>query len=137
MASLAAQAQAIGRGRSIALGVAFAWSLALILGACVVPVYSSSGSAGDGPSTLVGANGIGVIDIVSVPLAVTAIVAVLLWRRRHAPGAGPAAWTVTGLAAAFNLAGMLTIGPLILPITICLIAACAAGGASALPRSST
>ena len=143
MAALAARTHEMGTGRSIALAIAVTWCIVLVAGAFLVPVYSSSGSAGDSTNTLVGVNGVGAVGVIVIPLLVTAVVGAILWRRRFASGAGPAAWTVVGLTAAFNLLGMLTIGVFILPVTVSLIVACAqpptpspalAAGGVALPE---
>jgi hypothetical protein len=115
----------MGRTRSIAISVALAWSAALIIGAFVIPVYSTDGSAGTGSATLAGENGAWVGGLLAIPLAVTLLVAAALWKRREAQTAGPTAWTITGLLSAFNLIAMLSIGIFVLPVTICLVVACA------------
>lgn len=125
MASLAIKAHELGRTRSIALGIAVLWSSALIAGAFFVPAYSSAGSSGTGTATLVGENGMSALIPIMIPLVLTLAVASALWQRRHAPSAGPAAWTVTGLLAAFNVLALLSIGVFLLPVTVCLVVACA------------
>jgi hypothetical protein len=115
----------MGRTRSIAMAVALAWSAAVMVGAFVVPVYSTDGSAGPGSATLVGENGGWVAGLVSIPLVVTLFVGEALWKRRDAQTAGPVAWTMTGLLIAFNLLAILSIGMFVLPVTIALVVACA------------
>ncbi len=72
-------------------------------------------------------NGPNVLVVVSIPLAFVAADSLLLWRRRARSkrGAGPAAWMVIALLAAFTLVAMLSIGIFILPVTILLAVACA------------
>ena len=118
----------IGTARLVALLIAFVWSAAILVGAFTVPAYSSDGS-GAGSQTLVGENGTGVAVTISVPLAVTAIVATSIWRRRRAAGPGAVAWTLTSLLAAFNVLAMLTIGVFVLPVTVALVVACLQGPA--------
>lgn len=118
------------RGEWVALAVALIWSAALLLGAALAPVYkstteSSSATVTHGSATLVEENGPGVLLIIAVPLLVTLTVGNALWRRRARGGAGPMAWTSTGLLAGFNLVAMLSIGPFILPVTASLAVACA------------
>ena len=124
MAWLVRKAHEMGTVRSIALVGALGWSAALIVGACVVPVYSSDGPAGRGSATLVGENGAGVIGVVIIPLVVSVVVAAVLNRRSAAPNAGPVAWTATGLLATFNVLALLSIGIFVLPVTVCLVVAC-------------
>lgn len=125
MARLSRIAGGLGKTRSLTLAGAIAWDLALIIGTFVVPVYSSDGSAGSGSDTLVGVNGTWVAGLVAIPLVVTLLVTSALWRRGAAQTAGPTAWTITGLLIAFNLLAMLSIGIFVLPVTICLVVACA------------
>lgn len=124
MARLAAAAREMGRTRSLALGGAALWCIALIVAAFVVPAYSTDGSTGAGSATLVGENGAWVAGLLAIPLLLTLFVGDALWKRRAEPGAGPTAWTVTGLLIAFNVLGMLSIGIFVLPVTICLVVAC-------------
>jgi hypothetical protein len=111
----------------VLLAIAILWSAALVLFATMAPVYESDGGetfAGRESWTLVEENGSGILLIVSVPVLVTVIVGCALWFRGARRGAGPFAWTFTGLLAVFNLAAMLSIGILIIPVTGCLVAAC-------------
>ena len=89
---------------------------------------------------MVDVNGSGILLIIVVPLLVTLVVGFALWRRGGRRGAGPIAWTFTGLLAGFNLVAMLSIGAFIVPVTACLAVACTicqarphgeAGGAAA------
>jgi hypothetical protein len=124
-------ARELGAARTAALAIALTWSVALIVGAYVLPVYSSDvpGTA----DTLVAVNGNGVAITISVPLVITLAVAALLWRRRSRD-AGAVAWTLTGLLVAGNLLAMLSIGVFVLPVTICLLVACARGAPAGAQR---
>lgn len=132
------------RGEWMALAVAVVWSAALIIAATRAPVYrstteTSSGTVTHDSATLVEENGPAVLLPIGVPLLVSVIVGYALWRREASRGAGPVAWTFTGLLAGFNLVAMLSIGPFLVPVTASLAVACvmrqartraAAGGAS-------
>lgn len=115
----------------MALAFAVCWSAALLVVAARIPLYSSSTETPTRETiehhsaTLVDVNGSGVLLVVGVPLFATIIVVLALLHRRSRAGAGPIAWTVTGLLAGFNLLAMLSIGPLIVPVTACLVVACA------------
>jgi hypothetical protein len=110
----------MGTARVVALGLALAWSVVLVVGAFVVPVYSTDGSTGPGSSTLVGENGAGVVGVMVVPLVLVLLVSAALWRNHLAAG-----WSVTGVLAVFNLLALLSIGVFVLPVTVGLIIACA------------
>jgi hypothetical protein len=128
------RASAVGGGRLrraewVALTIALSWSAALLAAAALAPAYqsttqTSSGTVTHQSATLVDENGSGVLLIIAVPLLVTVIVGYALWRRGARRGAGPIAWTFTGLLAGFNLVAMLSIGPFIMPVTACLAVAC-------------
>ena len=122
----------------LALAAALAWSALLLVAATQVPVYQSetettseaetgtvTHTVSPGSSTLVDENGSGILLIVAVPLLVTVLVACALWIRGSRRGAGLVAWTLTGLLACFNLLAMLSIGVFIVPVTACLVVACA------------
>jgi hypothetical protein len=112
----------MGKTRSLALIGAAAWSCALIVGAFVVPAYSSDSSTGTGSATLVGENGAGIVIPILIPLIIVLAASAALWRDHRS-----AAWTATGLLAAFNVLALLSIGIFVLPITICLVVACLNG----------
>jgi hypothetical protein len=127
-----------GRGPWIAVAIAAVWSVALLGAAATLPAYRSSSPA-DAPTvagpvpvttssaTLVEENGARVLAVVAIPLVVTGLVALALWRRRRAgrAGAGPFAGVLTAVVVAFCVVGALTIGPFVLPVAGALVAACA------------
>lgn len=114
----------------VLLAAALAWSAALPLGAWLLPVYSVAsmdsvtGAAHAGRASFVDVNGPWVLWYAVIPLAATVIVAALLFGRDGGAGAGPVTWAVVGLLAAFTVAGLATIGLLVLPVTGCLVAWC-------------
>ena len=117
------------RGEWMALAVALIWSAGLVVAAAVAPAYqsmteTSSGTVTQGSATLVDENGPEVLLPVGAPLLVTVIVGYALWRREASRGAGPIAWTFTGLLAGFNVVAMLSIGLLMVPVTASLAVAC-------------
>lgn len=118
-----------GRPTLIALAFAAGWSVLLIVGGFVVPLYqgessTSSGAVTGRTTTLVAVNGTSAVVVLSIPLVVTALVAAALLAsdRRGLP----VAWTLTVLLGAFTALAMLTIGVFVLPVTAALVVACAA-----------
>ena len=116
----------------LALTGAGFWSVGLLVAATTVPAYqsSTSGLTGSGSSrsisshgeTLVDVNGKGVLIALAVPLLATLVVAgALLIRRRWSIWI---ACVTTGLLALGNLAAMLTVGVLVLPVTAALVVGC-------------
>ena len=113
---------------------ALVWSVVLLDFASTAQVYVSSSVDSTGPntslgdpsrsSTLIEENGSGVLWVVGVPLLMTILVGLALWIRGSRRGAGLLAWTLTGLLVGFNLLAMLTIGPVVIPVTVCLAVAC-------------
>ena len=90
----------------------------LVVAALTVPVYSGTIS-----ETLVEVNGTKVVAIVAIPL-VGALFATgtVVVRLGHAhSGVGVVTWLVIGVLGAFTLLGMLTIGPFVAPVPICLL----------------
>jgi hypothetical protein len=77
-------------------------------------------------STLVGVNGARAVPIVSLPLlAVTVVAGALTARRRRGhTGAGPVAWTATGLVIVGSTLGILTVGPFLIPVAALVSVAC-------------
>jgi hypothetical protein len=129
--------------RRAPLVAALAWSLALIVGALIFPVYSGAGSASQ--RTLVAVNGPWVLELVCVPAVVTAFVSVALHRRcaRGSRAAEIAAGFAVAVLAAFNLVAIFTIGIFIVPVTALLVWALRSSGvggtvsaASAVPGGS-
>jgi hypothetical protein len=123
-----------GRRRGIALVVAAVCSIGLFVAGLTVPVYtvvtSGPGRAAstETSTTLVAENGSWIVVLLLFPLLATSVVAVALIGRAH-PSAITLAWSVTGAVAVFNLLAMLTIGIFLVPVTIALVVACAAGAA--------
>ena len=123
----------------IILAVAALWGAGLVVAAltvrtgAVTEVGSTNGVTFTRTlpgTTLVGENGPRALIVVSVPLVMVLVVwAVLMWRRHRRggprPGAGPVAWTCAGITVALSVAGMLTIGPFLLPVGGLLCVACA------------
>ena len=114
----------------VSLAIAAAWGAGLLAAAALVPVYasvgvSSSGAVPHGPATLVGVNGWHALLVAGVPLAATAMAGGALWRRGPRPGAGVLAWTIAGLLAVFNALALASIGVFVIPVTVCLVVACA------------
>jgi hypothetical protein len=118
----------------VALCVALASSVGFIVLAGAMPFYSSSvsGQASSGPvvgqestsTSLVEVNGPHVLVIIAIPLMITIAVFGILLIRGVERGPGAVAWTMIGLLSVITIAGMLTIGPLILPTTAGLGTAC-------------
>ena len=123
----------LSRGQWIALAGGFGWSVLLLIGAYVLPVYqgevSTQSSNGrvhsrDTSATLVEMNGSGALMAVAVPLAATLLVMLALLAQDPGQNAGPLAWTLVVLLSGFNLLAMLSIGIFLLPTTVCLLVAC-------------
>jgi hypothetical protein len=102
---------------------AFAWALALVVAAFVVPVYEGEtggdgGLSGSTGATLIGENGLGALVPVALPALVTALVWLALHRKRShgSRGGGRVAWVLIGLLALFCLLAILSIGVLVLPV---------------------
>lgn len=123
---------------------------ALLLLACTYPAYrggsiTSTTSVSAFPTepaavtietsrTLVEENGPGVLVVAGGPLVAAVAVGLLLSvRGSWARAARVVAWGLTGLVLLVAMLGMLTIGPLILPIALALFIACSASGARPSP----
>ena len=145
-----APARAAGvRLARLALVGAAVWSVGLLVVANVVPLYAgtttTSTTATDGgpvdvttervSATLVEINGPGALAILAVPLVVTVLVALLLWRTRVPRPAVVAAWLLAALLGVFSVLGMMTIGVLVLPVTAAVVLACAARSTGNSPVS--
>jgi uncharacterized membrane protein YhaH (DUF805 family) len=91
----------------------------------LVAAFTVSAYNGTVSQTLVQANGRKVIFIVAIPL-VGALLAIwtIVVRRRHArSGVGVFTWLVIGVLGAFALLELLTIGPFVAPVPVCLLVA--------------
>lgn len=129
---------------NLALLIALIWSAGFILAAFFVPFYStmSATSTPDGTTatttstdTLVGANGMGVFGVISIPLifAVGVTWALLKYRKAPTRNLGRLAWILSASVALFTVLGVMTIGLFILPVAVALIVACATGAPMAKP----
>jgi len=105
---------------------AFAWAVALVVGAVLVPVYDvEDSSSGSSSATLVGENGLGVLLPVAFPVVVAAVVWVAL-HRKCSRGSRPAevvAWVLVGVLLLGCMLAMLTIGIFVLPVAVLLAVA--------------
>lgn len=144
----------LSRTARVALLVAAVYGAGLLVAGFVVPVYGSesvsvSGTVGPAvtttsaetvtrhaeSATLVAVNGAWAAVVLAAPLVATLLVAVGL-RLRDRRGAMPAAWILTGLLGVLNMLAMLTVGVFLLPVTACLLVACAASlPAVSLPQA--
>lgn len=116
------------------LGAALVWSIGLIVAAFVLQSYSTvistSGSSLNGyvsqGATLVQENGLMVLVPISIPLVLSALLALLMgWRRRSKrPLAGIGPWTVVGLLYVVAFLGMFSIGMFVLPVALFCLLAC-------------
>ena len=125
----------------IALAGATLWSLALLVAALTVPVYSGESESTDSTgatvttsasATLVGENGWWGLVVAGVPLVACLVVAALLL----GPGGRNARITavvVVVLLGIGTLLGMLSIGIFVLPVTVALAVAVASASADRRP----
>lgn len=92
----------------------------LPVAALTVPVYSGTVS-----QTLVQVNGTKVVAIVAIPLvgALLATLTIVIRLGHSRSGVGIFTWLVIGVLGAFTFLGMLTIGPFIAPVPVCLLVA--------------
>jgi hypothetical protein len=106
--------------------VAVIWSLGLVIGVLVLPVYNTTALSADGTTfiteTVVAGQGAWVLIPVAVPLAVTGVVALALRRMRAgADGhSGPLPWAAIVALAALGLVLILSIGGLMIPVALAL-----------------
>lgn len=123
------------------MAVATVWSLGLLVAAETLPAYDSEsvtssmpvGGASAGQTTpvshttatLVEVNGSQTLVFLAIPLLATLVVAFALLRARTGCVARTIAWGVTGVIVLSSMLAMLTVGPAILPVTGCLVMACA------------
>lgn len=90
----------------------------LVVAALTVPVYNGTIS-----ETLVQVNGTKVVAIVAIPLvgALLAVSTIVVRLGHVRSGVGILTWLVIGVLGVFTLLGMLTIGPFVAPVPICLL----------------
>ncbi len=107
------------------------WTRGWLLGSVVygagllVAAFTVSAYNGSSSQTLVQVNGARVVVIVALPLvgALLAIGTIVVRVRRGRRGVGIATWLVVGVLGALTLAGLLTIGPFVAPVPVCLLVA--------------
>jgi hypothetical protein len=121
--------------------LAFAWGMALLVAAFVLPVYGTSVSAPSGaspvsaPSTLVGVNGLGVL----VPVGLPALFAAVIWfalHRKCSRGSRASDWVASALIvllAGFCVVAIASIGLLVAPLVALLAGARSLTPAGARP----
>jgi hypothetical protein len=121
-----------GRRAFNATVVAFGWSLALVVTAFLVPVYSGVGQSASSTfsgvrriaisSSLVGVNGLSVLIPVAAPAVLTVLVWIALHRKcsRGSKQAGAVAWAMVVLLCAFCVVGAFSIGVAIVPVAALL-----------------
>ncbi len=132
-----------------ALGIAVAWSAALIVSAFVAPWGTSVTATVTGgdqatetvvttTSTLVGHEGLGVLIPVSIPLVFSlgCTWALLRYRRSPSRTLGRFAWVLAASMALFAVLALMSIGIFIVPTTIALMVACAKGAPMKAPKGS-
>lgn len=116
-----------GRATRALLIAAAVYSVALIVGGFLVPVYTSesvtsSGAIARESQTLVEVNGAWVLVVLTIPLLVTIGVAASL---RRGPSGRLAAWLLVFALGVFTVLSLLSIGLFVLPVTLTLVIACA------------
>jgi hypothetical protein len=119
----------------LAVAAAGIWALVLLVGAFVVPVYGTaryitSGTSADispGPVrltlTVVDVNGLAGAVEMALPLLVTLVLGIALYRGVDRFSL-VVAWSATGLLASFNLLALFGIGLLMTPATAALLVGC-------------
>ena len=104
-----------------------AWLLAsVVFGAgLLVAAFTVSAYNGTVSQTLVQANGGKVLVVIAIPLAGALLtIWTIVVRRRYARrGVGVVTWLVIGALGALALLGLLTIGPFVAPVPVCLLVA--------------
>jgi hypothetical protein len=99
---------------------------AIIFGAgLVVAAFTVSAYDGTISQTLVQANGGKVVFIVATPLvgAILAFSTILVRLNHERSGVGIFTWLIIGILGVLALFGVLTIGPFIAPVPVCLLIA--------------
>ena len=128
------------KGVWLLLALGAAWSGALVVAALVWATPSSAGCVSVQGSvhlvcttleqTAVGRDGAKVLLVAAATAMLTGVVAVALLRRgrRGRRGPGYLAASVAGALCVVALLGVLTIGPLLAPVGVLVVAACACSG---------
>jgi hypothetical protein len=111
---------------------AFGWDVALLVAAVVLPAYSASNSSAppgatvdSASSTLVQANGLGVLVPVGLPALIAAVIWFALHRKcsRASHRSGYVAWALVWLLIAFCLVAIASVGMFLLPVAALLAGA--------------
>ncbi len=129
---MSAKSKFFRRGEWTALMIAVGWGVALVVVAFTTPIYKSestdsTGALQDTSATLVEVNGAYGALIAAMPLILSLVTTLALWLRGQRR-AGPMAWALPLLCAAFSLVTITTIGVFALPVVGFLIYACAVHG---------
>jgi hypothetical protein len=105
-----------GRRAFLLTALALIWSVGLLIAAVVVPF---------GSAPLVQENGARVLLVVAIPAVLSLVVWVALWRQYSRGGrlSRCAAWGCISVLCVFCLLGMLSIGILVEPVAVLLVAA--------------
>jgi uncharacterized membrane protein len=94
------------------------WASCLLVAAVTLPVYDGSSS-----QTLVQANGYKLAVIAAIPLATSLLTiwSILVRLQRSRSGVSKFTWTLVASLCFFSFLGILTIGPFVAPVPICLL----------------
>jgi uncharacterized membrane protein YhaH (DUF805 family) len=106
---------------------ALVWSLGLVVVALFVPTYGGQTVSDSNGLTLtartaVQVHGLKAVVVVAIPVVMTLVVALALYRRRLDGWrfSGPAAWTAIVVVAVVALLGIPSVGLLMLPVAVLL-----------------
>jgi hypothetical protein len=122
------------RATWIPLAIAVGWCLALVVVLATVTMTRSTVVSLDADGTFeqrvveqtqVERDGWKVIGLVAVPLVPVLVTGAAIARRRGVAGPGPVAGTCTGMLLLLSFLGMLSVGPFVFPVAVCLVVAVA------------